>query len=853
MTVERCVGVFLALAALSGCGDLGLSAVKKGPLPPGGLPANQTIEGGGQVRVTSTGFARIDAAATAALAAQLTGVTLCVTSGTQSYFEYCYANDGACTPGCAVHVTSTALQLAVTNQQTMNVKFTGAGAAKVPVQSTLVSTSCVANVTIGGLHADADVAFTIDSTTGELGIHVVNVNSVTTDGVNVSGCGALGDIASVVTTLVDSVAGQFLAQALKPALDGMIASVYGSGGFAATIDVGTLLVGAATNGALMETRIVPGGNAQLVAGGLSYGVITGFNSDSDLTTRTSDLASEPSPCVAGLAPLDLSASPLSLPTTARNTFSLSSSEAFLGQPEPAVDVLVGVSEPSLDLAGHHAVASGALCLDLDETRIPSIRRDMLDDLLGVPLGRTDAPMRVALRPKQSLAFAIGDGTKGSPLLTARLPGLVMDLELGSEGGFASAVRLTTDVSEGYALETRRSTTTELEPISVSLDAASSNVEISDARYAGVSSTDAAAFLSTLVDLVFGAVGPGDTRFAGPYIAGLSVEHLGILRVQTTQASFLGITGTFGSTPPGTAAPAPAPTATTIVSSDAASVRSALRTGGAGLPSVRFTLPVASGLEHSFRIAQGAWHPYAAGTEILIQDRSFAWQGTRTIELRSRTLGDDSTTSPTTPIVVSIDYAAPTIFTDEITVQGGVVTVPARDAVSAASALVRAVGPVGGAVPTKGFTAAEGVDLGALSSATEVMVYVEDEAGHVASAKVRLRGVADGGASSDASAGDGSTSPESGPGSGGASSGGSTSTGGAATGGGATIGDGDASLLDGGTADASVASAAHPSSDGACGCRMVGAPSDTSAWALSAVVVALARRRRGGARRPERTG
>ena len=56
-----------------GCGACGSS----GPLPPGGLPTTQTVEGGAQIRVTSSGFTKLESILPA-LANQVFGPGYCV-------------------------------------------------------------------------------------------------------------------------------------------------------------------------------------------------------------------------------------------------------------------------------------------------------------------------------------------------------------------------------------------------------------------------------------------------------------------------------------------------------------------------------------------------------------------------------------------------------------------------------------------------------------------------------------------------------------------------------------------------------------------------------------------------------
>ncbi|HEX3594440.1 MAG TPA: hypothetical protein VHU80_05040 [Polyangiaceae bacterium] len=837
MRLARLAIIGLGALAGSGCADARLSAVSKGPLPFGGLPAAQTLEGGGQMRVTASGFAKLGARATALVSSELAKTTVCVAEGTQTLVDYCYANDGACTAGCLVHVTPTSVSLSIADSETLNVKLVGNATSHVPARTSVGNLSCAADVTLTGLHADADLAFSIDASTGDLVLQVARVSGVTVDSATAVGCGAAGNLTAFVAPFSTSLEAGLIEDALKPVLQQVLASVLDSG-FAATIDVGTLLVGTATNGSLLETRLAPGGYASLPSGGLSYGLITGFNADSDATTRTPALASEPAACVSALAPFDLSAAPFSLPRATRGTFALSPESPFTGSAEPARDVLVGVSGASLSLAGHHAVASGALCLALDSSRLPPVQRDVLDDLLGIPLAEEELPLRVDVRPTQGLGFSIGDGA-AAPLLTASLPGLVLDLQVPSEAGFSSLLRLTADVAQGYALQTRRAADTEIEPVSVGITSSSARVDTLDDRYARVPSS--AALLASLVDLVFGSVGPGDTRFSGPRIAGQGTERFAFRRVQTSQADFLAIEGDFGATLAGTAAPAPAPLSTTVDASDAVAVRNALRTGGAGLPAVHVTLSHAAALEYSYRLEQGAWHAYATGDTLDIIDRSFAWQGTRTIELRARTVGDDSTTSATTPLSVTIDYAPPTIFADLASVKNGVLTIPARDAVSAGSALERAIGPVGGSVPTRGFTAGSTLPLGALASAPEVMVYVKDEAGHVASARLRLTVGGDAGLSDDAGGPPRTGSGGASGGDSGASPGASDRDSGAAPGAsgrdsGAAPGATDAGSADSG--DGALASSALAGSDGGCGCRVEARRAPVTVFHLGLALVAL---------------
>jgi len=119
----------------------------------------------------------------------------------------------------------------------------------------------------------------------------------------------------------------------------------------------------------------------------------------------------------------------------------------------------------------------------------------------------------------------------------------------------------------------------------------------------------------------------------------------------------------------------------------------------------------------------------------IRDRSFAWQGVHEIELRSRVVGDDSTTSAVGAISVAVDYAPPALLFGPTDLEGPL-EAPARDAVS--DALEWALGRVGESEPETGWSATSSFDRAtALALGDSVVVYVRDEAGHVAQAEVQL--------------------------------------------------------------------------------------------------------------------
>src|SRR5688500_2543838 len=101
MTFLRTVSVLIAINLVApGCGDVGLFALSTADPPPtGALPPTQTIEGGAQIEVSRSGFAKITARAPALFASSL-GVPVCIAEQSVGGTNMCHTTDGACMPGC---------------------------------------------------------------------------------------------------------------------------------------------------------------------------------------------------------------------------------------------------------------------------------------------------------------------------------------------------------------------------------------------------------------------------------------------------------------------------------------------------------------------------------------------------------------------------------------------------------------------------------------------------------------------------------------------------------------------------------------------------------------------------------
>src|SRR5579884_11757 len=88
------------------------SCATAGPLPAGGLPADQTIEGGAQIRVTPSGFGKMTSILPGVLNSAF-GNGFTIPGGTVNILfnvDYCGGNGGA---GCKVNVTLNSANVSV--------------------------------------------------------------------------------------------------------------------------------------------------------------------------------------------------------------------------------------------------------------------------------------------------------------------------------------------------------------------------------------------------------------------------------------------------------------------------------------------------------------------------------------------------------------------------------------------------------------------------------------------------------------------------------------------------------------------------------------------------------------------
>lgn len=766
----------LFLLALGACGNAGGCGGCGGslPLPAGGLPADQTVEGGAQIRVTPAGFTKLQSILPALLNEQFEA-GFCVPRGEVGNCAgglgtgacYCTDNNGpSCAAGCQVDVSLNRLTPTVRGNK-LNIDISTSIGTNVGIQGQVlgIDFSCHLGVSSNDLRGDFDIAFGIDPGNGELRINLDRINSFHL-GLDFSGCGPVSDVADFLASVIDSFLGQFIVRLLTPAINNLLQGFLPNPlGLAAMMDVNALVGGVSpgTDG-FLEARIVPGGYINLVNNGMSLGVITGLNADEDPATRGPALDSEPHLCAPPLPAPNFGAPPANLPLTSRATYALGVAAEFNGAPDPQTDVAMGVSETMLDLAGHHLVTSGAMCLGIGTSSVDQLNLGTIGILVPslAELGseRGNDPLLLVTRPQRALDFTIGDNTVDSPAITIGVQNLEIDFYAFLYERYVRAFTLdvTLDVGINLDFEQAPGQPAQILPTLVGISSNAITLKVLNSQFLQESPQKLEAVLPTVFDLITPLLGnlPG---FNVPTFAGFSLDNLSIQHVTTAQDDFLALYASLGASQLMRNLGATSPLMASAVGKlDAsrrpaaarstgraelrrtttpapAAVRAALGNEPGAMPEVAFAVDRvdAAGreLEWSYNLNGGMWRPYraAAGDELIIRDRAFAWQGTYDIGLKSRVVGDYRTTSEIQRTEVVIDSVGPRVFGDKALWAGDRFSVPLLDVVSGHQ-VQYAFGRPGADRPSTAWTAGDRatidrVALNALLAGGEIAVFAKD--------------------------------------------------------------------------------------------------------------------------------
>jgi MYXO-CTERM domain-containing protein len=779
----------LFVIAMGACGNFGSCGAcgATTPLPGGRLPTDQTVEGGAQIRVTPAGFQKLTSILPGVLNQSLAG-GMCIPRGKvgtpsggflATGAEWCYSNSNGCNPGCKANIAlnNGGFGISVTNQNTLHLTISTSVNATIPIRGQVVGigASCTLTATSNNLNGDLDITVGVRADNGELDIHLAQINQFQLN-MNFSGCSLLSGIANLASDIIDSFLGQFLIGLLTPVIDDLIQGFLPSPlGIAGMMDIGGLMEGVSpgTDG-FMEARLVPGGYARLVNNGMSLGVITGLNADEDPATRTPELDSEPHLCVPPITPPSFELPPYSLPTVARSalggkTFAMAPAGAFGGTMDPAADLAMGISETTLDLAGHHLVTSGGMCLGVGTSFIKQLNVGtigiLVPSLAELQSEKGNDPLLMVTRPQKSVDFTIGDNTAASPALTIHLNNLEVDFYAFIWERYVRAftLELTMNVGINMTFEQMGTAPAVIKPELVGISSSEVTVKVLNSQFVRETPAHLEGVLPSVFDLVTPLLGSlPDIQV--PSFAGFSLNNLSIQKVVTSQDEFLALYATLGASPMmrvlaqkeplaenvvrmmDAEIPAQQPQSVggakliDVVTPEPDTVRAALmkETGGQ-LPAIKFEVDRVDSrgraLEWSWNINGGFWRPFTSGSPLVISDKAFAWQGKYEIGLKSRVVGDYRTVSEVIRTPVVIDSVGPNIFPDSVKWDGDQMEVPVWDVVFGKDVEV-GFGKIGDDEPTTQWMPARTASISRAAAQLfgeqhngELLVFARDEQGN----------------------------------------------------------------------------------------------------------------------------
>ncbi len=716
------LAVMLVAGACSGAGGCGCGVED---LPPGGVPGDQTIEGGAQLRISQSGFSTLTELIPAVLQDTLGAGAACVPAGGFGVLvgdiDFCHLNDGTCTPGCGVDLNVDDISISVPADDRLRISMQFDVAVDVPVRFDPIfggNSSCNIIATSNNLLITMDVNFDIDPATGELELNLLDIPDLDISiGLDASDCGFIIDsVASLVSSVLNglsSVLGvgfirDLLTPVLEPIIQGLLPDPLGFEGMA---NMGGLIgTPTANTNALMEARVVPGGYVHLEGGGMSLGIITGINSDEDPSTRSPDLDSEPALCVPPFAAPDFGAAPANLALSSRSNFLLNPADIFRGIPEANGDIVIGASETMLDQIGHHLIASGAFCVNIGTETIPQLNLGAIGLLVPsfAELGTAEGndPLLLVTRPAKPMDFTIGDGTETSPSLTMHLSEFSLDFYAFLFERYTRGFTVTLDMNIGINLEftTDANGNPAILPMLVGLEAANINVTVQNEEFLREDKATLETLFPTILDLVLPLVTGGLGEIALPEIAGFQMNNLSVEHVVTAEDDFLAIFASLGAGStmnllgeryPSVRALAealtPEPAVRAIAKAELvdviaplpAQMRTSLYSGIGQKPGVKLNLDthdqLGRELEWTWNIDGGISRPFIRGGEVTIEDGAFNFQGRYQLQLRARPVGDARAWDlETTPIDVVIDSVGPRILLSKAERSGKHITIPAFD-------------------------------------------------------------------------------------------------------------------------------------------------------------------------------
>jgi hypothetical protein len=410
---------------------------------------------------------------------------------------------------------------------------------------------------------------------------------------------------------------------------------------------------------------------------------------------------------------------------------------------------VAVSARYLRQVSWAAHQAGAMCLDVSTAQVGMLTTGLFEAFLP-SLGKLatvdgkDAPMLIALRPKEPPRLSVGKGTYDpttkqpiDPLLRLEWTDLHIDVYAMLEERYFRLFSLTTDVNVPLSLvfegcDKVTPAIGDVKQLLTNVRAADSEVLAEDPQ--------------VLADLIPSLLALAESSLAGG-LGSQTLPSFGGFRLKVNEAT--GVTPVAGTATFEHLAlfaelqlgscPMPRPKATVTMKGLEVPPAKDLVATGHGVPwpvavlDVRSDAPGAA--EWAFRVDDGLWSTFRpAQGELRVEHPALLLQGTHRVEVRTRLADQPHAVSPATAVEVTVDYQPPKLLLRADKAQGTLSAV-ARDLVTPDAKLRWSMQL--GQGPRAEFQPLAVLDLAAVEQAGGATIFVEDEAGHVAQESYRV--------------------------------------------------------------------------------------------------------------------
>jgi MYXO-CTERM domain-containing protein len=402
---------------------------------------------------------------------------------------------------------------------------------------------------------------------------------------------------------------------------------------------------------------------------------------------------------------------------------------------------LGISDRFLNKALYEAYKSGVLCLNLGSDAIDLVSTGLFSTFLpslGVLTEGRNAPMIIAVRPKDRPEIHIGAGTyreengqtvMDEPLLTVHLKDFHLDFYAFIEERYFRLFTLDLDIALPLGLEVTADN--EIIPILGDLDDMVTRIETKNSKILAEDPAVLEDLISAMIGLIEPMIGDALSPIALPDLQGflLDVTRIGgmVDHPEPGRYEHLGLLAQLALAPPGnpfTAAPT-----VRLVDVHVPPADRMQPVPGERLPRpsvlVRVGDSTSGPIEWQYRIGGGLWSPFQRSPELRIASSKLLLQGRHFLEVRTRRIGEPQTLDrEPVRFAFVVDWEAPSarLSVDPAT---GIAEVFARDAVTPADRLAYAFAIDGGAFGP--FGPERRIELPI--DATRLEVRVRDEAGN----------------------------------------------------------------------------------------------------------------------------